>query len=161
MRTSPGWALRTGCPALAFAILDVHQARVVRVDRIRPSAISRTARGSSLCSITWTRSSILGDAARIGKRERLLQDDRTAVDALVDEMNRDSHDLDPVRESLLDRLDAREGRQQRRVDVDDAPAEAVDELWPNSSMKPARTTRSTPRSSSQSPSARSRAARSS
>ena len=39
----------------------------------------------------------------------------------------------PARESLLDRPDAREGRQQRWVDVDDAPAEAVDcSLWPNS-----------------------------
>src|SRR4051794_38888682 len=67
-----------------------------------------------------------GDVPRIRKLEGLLEDDRPAIDALVDEMHRNSGNFDPVFERLLDRVDALEGRQQRRMHVDDAVGEAPD-----------------------------------
>src|SRR4051794_12636227 len=68
-----------------------------------------------------------GDVPRIGKVERALEDDRPAVDAFVDEMHGNSGNLDAVVERLLDRVDAREGRQQGGMDVDDPVREALDE----------------------------------
>src|SRR3954454_24028717 len=69
-----------------------------------------------------------GDVPRIRiNRESLLHDDRAGVDALVDEMHRPPHLLDAVVECLLDRPHAREGREERRVHVDDAAREAPDE----------------------------------
>jgi hypothetical protein len=65
--------------------------------------------------------------ARIGQRERLLQDDRPAVHALVHEVDGHAGQLDPVLERLLDRPHTREGRQQRRVHVHDPAREAADE----------------------------------
>ena len=56
--------------------------------------------------------------------EPTAEDDRAGVDALVDEVHRDAEDLDAVVERLLDRADAREGREERRVDVEDAVGEA-------------------------------------
>src|SRR4051812_15988520 len=69
-----------------------------------------------------------GDVPRIRiNRESLLHDDRAGVDALVDEMHRHPHLLDAVVECLLDRPQAREGREERRVHVDDPAREAPDE----------------------------------
>ena len=53
-----------------------------------------------------------------------LQDDRAGVDALVDEVDGHPEDLHAVVDRLLDRAHAREGGQQRRVDVDDPVGEA-------------------------------------
>ena len=66
MRTSPGWALRTGCPAQAFAILDVHQARVVRVDP--DPALGDQSHGTRQQPVLDHVHALLdlGDAARIG-----------------------------------------------------------------------------------------------
>src|SRR5215217_2461464 len=69
----------------------------------------------------------LGDAAGAGQLERALGDDRAGVDALVDEVDRDAEHLDAVRDGLLDGADAREGGQQRGVDVDHALGEAGEE----------------------------------
>ena len=44
------------------------------------------------------------DVPRIGKHERLLQDDGPGVDLLVDEVDGDPGDLHPVLERLLDTL---------------------------------------------------------
>ena len=60
--------------------------------------------------------------------DRALEDDRPGVDALVDEVDGDAEDLDAVGERLLDRADARERRQQRGMDVDDALGEAAEEV---------------------------------
>src|SRR4051812_44920096 len=61
-----------------------------------------------------------GDVPRIRiNREGLLHDDRAGVDALVDEVHSHAHLLDSVVERLLDRAHAREGGEQRWVDVDD------------------------------------------
>ena len=68
--------------------------------------------------------------AGVGRRrqvERALEDDRAGVDALVDEVDGHAEHLDAVGERLLDRADARERRQQRRVHVDDALGEAGEE----------------------------------
>src|SRR5436190_1429378 len=54
-----------------------------------------------------------GDVTRVCRfeREGLLQDDRPAVDALVDEVDGDPEHLHPVVERLLDRAQAGEGGQ--------------------------------------------------
>src|SRR2546427_12995551 len=60
-------------------------------------------------------------------RHRLLQDDRTGVRALVHEMNRAAADPDARLDGLALGLPAGERRQERRVDVHDAPGEALHE----------------------------------
>ena len=65
--------------------------------------------------------------ACVADLDRALEDDRAGVDALVDEVHGDPGDLRAVVERLLDRADARERRQQRRVDVDDPPRERCEE----------------------------------
>ena len=57
----------------------------------------------------------------------LLPHDRPGVEALVDEVDRDTRRGHPGRERLVDRARARELRQERRVHVDDPLAEAVEE----------------------------------
>ena len=59
-----------------------------------------------------------------GQVDGALGDDRPGVHALVDEVDGDAEDLDAVVERLLDRVEAREGGQQRRVHVDHAVREA-------------------------------------
>jgi hypothetical protein len=65
--------------------------------------------------------------ARVGQLERALQDHRTGVDPLVDEMDGDAEHLDPVGQRLLDRPQPGKRRQQRRVDVDDPLRKAAQE----------------------------------
>src|SRR5579875_3586183 len=64
-------------------------------------------------------------AAGVGQLERPLQDHRSGVDALIDEVHGDPEHLHPVGERLLDRPQAGKRRQQRRVQVDHPPAEAL------------------------------------
>ena len=66
----------------------------------------------------------LAGVARVRQLDGALQDDRPRVDALVDEVHRDAEDLHAVVERLLDGVQARERRQQRRMDVEDAVGEA-------------------------------------
>ena len=87
-------------------------------NRTAPRAISRTASGSSSCSIGCSRSSTSSALAGVRQLDRALQDDRPGVDALVDEVDGDAEDLDAVVDRLLDRVETRERRQQRRMDVD-------------------------------------------
>ena len=56
-------------------------------------------------------------------RDRLLDQDRPAVERLVDEMDRDTGHRDAVRQRVGDRMGARESRQQRGMDVEDPSAE--------------------------------------
>src|SRR5436190_16024581 len=51
----------------------------------------------------------LVDPRRVGKLDRLLQDDRAAVDSFVDEVHGHADQLYPVLERLLDRAHAGEG----------------------------------------------------
>src|SRR3712207_7890948 len=53
---------------------------------------------------------------------------RPGVHPAVDEVHGHAEDLDPVLHRLLDRAQAREGRQQRRVDVDHRSEEHTSEL---------------------------------
>ena len=59
--------------------------------------------------------------------DRRLQQDRAGVDPLVDEVDGDAGDLHAVVERVARSRRAREGGQQRRVDVDDAIGEAREE----------------------------------
>lgn len=54
---------------------------------------------------------------------RLLGDDRTVIDPLVDEVDRDTRDPNAMLERVGDRCAARKGRQQRGMDVEDAVGE--------------------------------------
>src|SRR6185436_630345 len=56
-----------------------------------------------------------------------LGHDRTGVNARVDDEQRAAGDLDAVLERFLGTVHAREGRRQRRVGVDGAPAELPQE----------------------------------
>ena len=66
----------------------------------------------------------VGGVARVWRLERALKHDRPGVDALVDEVHGDAEDLDAVLDGLLDRAHAREGGQQRGMDVEDPVGEA-------------------------------------
>lgn len=57
----------------------------------------------------------------------LLQEDRTVVDVLINEMNRDTSDRGSPREGIVNGVDARERREQRRVDIQDAILESTDQ----------------------------------
>ena len=92
--------------------------------RTAPRAIRRTASGSSSCSIGRSASRTSSASVGVRQLDRALEDDRPGVDALVDEVDGDAEHLHAVVERLLDRADARERRQQRRVDVDHALREA-------------------------------------
>src|SRR3954454_21809577 len=73
-----------------------------------------------------------GDVPRIRRidRERLLQDDRSRGDSLVDEVDAHPHLLDAVGDRLLDRVQAWKRRQERGMDVDDPAGEAAYEARP-------------------------------
>src|SRR4051794_12321588 len=62
-----------------------------------------------------------------GEVDGALEDDRPGVHALVHEVDGHAEHLHAVGERLLDGADAGEGRQQRRVDVDDALGEGAEE----------------------------------
>ena len=71
-------------------------------------------------------------------------DDRPGVELLGDEVHRAARHLHAVRQRLPLRVDARERRQQRRVDVEDRRAETRStNTGPSSRMNPARQTRPT------------------
>src|SRR3954449_8401529 len=123
-RTSPGWVTSTG-PWSVVAItasLDDHMTRRVRVDAHLSGCDQ--AHGTRQQPVLDLVHSFLdrGDVARIRKNvEGFLQDDRAAVDALVDEVHGDPHHLHAVLDRLVDRAHPAERRQQRRVDIDDPP----------------------------------------
>ena len=122
IRTSPGWvtpslhrrgryvtappATRRGCPGSSVtaprAISDDRLAQQVVLERAQ-----RVAHGSAA-------------SVGAGQLDRPLGDDPARVDALVDEVDGDTEHLHAVVERLLDRADAGEGGQQRRVHVDHA-----------------------------------------
>ena len=61
----------------------------------------------------------------VGRQDRdgLLGHDRPAVERLVDEVDGHARDRDPRRERVVDGMQPRERRQQRRMDVEDPAAE--------------------------------------
>ena len=58
-----------------------------------------------------------------------LEDDDAVVDVLVDEVDGAAGDVDAEGQGLLLRVEAGEGREQGRVDVDDAVGEGGDKGW--------------------------------
>src|SRR3954471_9689047 len=132
-RTSPGstTSSASGSVVATFHLLDDHMPRRRRVDPDRAGGEQlHSTRQQTVLDLV---NPILdrGDVPRIRiNREGLLQDDRPRVDALVDEVHSHPHLLDAVVERLLDRMQAGEGRKQRRVHVDDASGEAPDERRP-------------------------------
>ena len=69
-------------------------------------------------------------------RNRPLSDDRTVIDPLIHEVNRHPRHLNPGSQRLADGVDSGEGRQQRRVDVEDSVGEPGDGLGPEDSHEP-------------------------
>lgn len=65
---------------------------------------------------------------RIENRYRTLQDDRTVVEVLIDEVNSAASNFDAVIEGLRLRFKAGKRGQQRWMDVDDSIGEGGDEL---------------------------------
>src|SRR4051812_37977484 len=125
--TSPG-AVDCIAPSVALAILDPHDAGILGVDP-DPSGGYQPHRAGQQPVLDLVYPLLdLGDVARIRKLERLLQDDRPAVHGLLDVVDGNSHDLDPVVEGLLDGTDPGKRRQKRGVHVDDPSLESPDEL---------------------------------
>ena len=69
-------------------------------------------------------------------RDRLREDDRPTVERVVDQVDRHAGDGRPRRERVADGVGARERGQERRVDVEHAPAEGVEEDRPDEAHVP-------------------------
>ena len=111
-RALPSWRERVYWPSAASSPSGAMRTRrgLSRSTSTRPAAIIRIASGSSACSVAWIASSS-ASRSRLGRDgHRPLEDDRTRVDTLVDEVDGHPGDPDPVRERLPDRVEARETR---------------------------------------------------
>src|SRR5919202_1731260 len=129
-RTSPGWLTSTGpwSVVATVASLDEHVARRAGIDAHAPGGDQAHGTREQPMLDLVDPFPDRRDVTRIRDDvECFLEDDRPRIDALVDEVDGHPHHLDAVVECLLDRANAREGGQQRRVDVDDPPLEAADE----------------------------------
>ena len=69
-------------------------------------------------------------------RDRLREDDRPTVERVVDQVDRHAGDGRPRRERVADGVGARERGQERRMDVEHAPAEGVEEDRPDEAHVP-------------------------
>src|SRR4051794_21189167 len=125
-RTSPG-AVTCTSETVSTSVIDNHPTRIRGIDRDFPPGYETYSSWQQLVLDLVDPLLHNGDLPRIRKLESLLKDDRAAVDALVDEMHGNSGNLDAVVDCLLDRADARERRQQRRMHVDDLVWETADE----------------------------------
>src|SRR5919198_473092 len=117
MRTSPGWMTSAGLDSVASdidSLLDQNPARIRRIDPNRPPCEKPHGAWQQLVLDRVNPFLDRLDFRRIGKLERLLQDDRPRVDALVHEVDGHPCDANPVLERPLDRAEAPEGRQKRR-----------------------------------------------
>src|SRR5918992_5742756 len=123
--TSP---MATGPTPLAVVfILDPRDAWIVGVEGDAPSRDqAHGTRQQAMLDLVHPALHFI-HRRRIGELERLLEDDRPAVHPLVHEVHGGSGELDPVVERRLDRPNARERGQERRVDVHDPALEAADE----------------------------------
>src|SRR4051812_11860562 len=126
-RTSSGGAGSMPLDSVASAI-DPDQPGVVRVrlDPARRDQTNRLRKQAVFDAVDALLDS--RDVGRVGELEGFLQDDRSAVDSLVDEVDGHAHHLDSVLERLLDGSDAGKGGQERGVHVDDPAPEAGDEV---------------------------------
>src|SRR2546430_2994045 len=110
-------------------IIDLHPARVLVVDP-HPALRDQPHRLRQQAVLDLVDTSLEGgDVTRIRNRIKgFLQEDRPAVNPLVDEVDRDPHHPHPVLDRLLDRVDTGKGRKERRVDVHDPAGEAAHEV---------------------------------
>ncbi len=67
------------------------------------------------------------DIVVVSNLDGLLQDDRSGIDPLVDEVDGYTCPADSIGERLVDGVSAREGWKKRRVQIDYAPWEAAQE----------------------------------
>src|SRR4051812_25979913 len=134
-RTSPGADVCTP-GAVRTSLIDDHPARLRGIERDLSAGYQ--THGSRQQLVLDLVDLLLddGDVPSIRKVERSLEDDRAGVDALVDEMDGHARDLDAGLQRLLDGVDACEGRQQRRVDIDDRVREARNEAGRQQLHKP-------------------------
>ena len=100
------------------ALAHHHPPRMAGLQADRPARDEPHRLGQQLVLQRAQGRAHLVGVARAGELERALEDDRAAVDALVDEVHGDPEDLHPVLQRILDRPDPGEGGQQGRVDVD-------------------------------------------
>ena len=88
-----------------------------------PASTSPTARGSKRCSTARIRSCRRLRVVAGHHRDGLLGDDRAAIQGLVDEVDGAAGHGHAVREGVRHGVRAREGRQQRRMRVEDPTRE--------------------------------------
>ena len=144
-------------PELVEAARELVEARLVVDGDQRAHAISsRTTVGRSRCSTAWIRSTSV--RARLD-RDDLLTDDVAAVDAFVHEVDGNAGLVDAGSECIVDRMRPRKIWQQRRMHVDDPAGKRSRNGAVSRCMYPARTTSSTPCSSSHVAMTRSRSSR--
>src|SRR3954454_17451345 len=102
IRTSPGATVSAAGGPVSAIGLPAHQRRFVRIQRHAPRRDQPHGAWQQpvldLLEVPPGRR----DVAMVRKLERLLQQNRPAVDALVDEMDRDAGHLHAVVERLLD-----------------------------------------------------------
>src|SRR5438128_7057889 len=103
-------------------------ARIGRVGPQRPVRVQAHRVGQQLVLERPQRLQHLVGVARARQLKRTLQDHRTGVHALVDEVNGHAEHLHAVRERLLDRTEPGERREQGGVHVDHRPGKAGQEL---------------------------------
>ena len=108
-------------------LVDQHQARVALVDANPATGDQANRAGEELvlCLVQDRQDVLL--AASVRKRDRLLQDDWTGVYPIVHEVDRDAPHLHAVGDLVFNGVGSRKGWQQRRMDVDHAPGEPLQE----------------------------------
>src|SRR6476469_3848620 len=97
IRTSPGWVTPRNLS------VDQDAPRVVGVAPDRPGGDAADRLAQQLVLVRAQRVVDLVLRRRVGQVDRVLEDDRPRVHALVDEVDGDAEDLDAVVEALLDR----------------------------------------------------------
>ena len=114
-RTTASSALRIGARAHGSSLVS-HDPVVGSPDGPRSNA--RTARGSSRCSTSWTRTSSVSQSSSGLIATASCSTIGPCVDARIHQVHRDAGDLDAPRQRVGHRVRARERRQQRRMDVE-------------------------------------------
>src|SRR4051794_34816900 len=122
-----------GCSAAASlpldicALVDQDEPRIALVESDLPACDQADRAGEQLvlCLVQDRQDVLL--AASVGKRNRVLQDDRTGVYPVVHEVDRNSPHLYPVGDLVFDRVGSGKGWQQRRMDVDHTAWELTEE----------------------------------
>ena len=92
---------------------------------IAPASRSATARGRRRCSAAWIRARRASASSVARTRHRLLEDDRTAVEHVVDEVDRAAGHGHAGCQGIVDGAGTGERRQERGMDVEDPSGIAI------------------------------------